>query len=226
MCEILYKLTYDLPFHNILNVDLLKYLAGHHEYMHLIESIDEYESTYFSMKLNDVLRGNRRYIMNTKITKEGKEISHETVRTKLHSHYTIYEFKDFTVNFSDNVLHIDVGQLLPEILEEGCVCVKWLIPSQLADYVYHSACINAELFRELQLSYLEVGSYKIEPVKGSDEYSKYVMYVQYNLLSILCVCRHLHDKLVSTACTLTAVIAMSNSKLHHMSILGQQTCVL
>ena len=182
MSEILDKLTYDLPFHNILNVDLLKYLAGRHEYVHLIESVNEYESTYFSMKLNDVLRGNRRYIINTKITEKGKEISHQTVRTKLLSHYTIYEFKDFTVNFSDNVLHIDVGQLLPEIVKEGCVCVEWLIPSQLADYVYHSACINTELFHDLQLSYLEVGSYRIESVKGSNEYSKYVYVYTYVVL--------------------------------------------
>ena len=39
------------------------------------------------------------------------------------------------------------------------------------------------------------------------------------------VCGHLHDKFVYMALTLMAVIAVSNSKLHYTSILGQWTCV-
>ena len=44
-------------------------------------------------------------------------------------------------------------------------------------------------------------------------------------LKISHICRHLHEKFVCTAHTLIAVIAMSNSKLHHTSILGQWTRV-
>ena len=179
MKDLLCHLTFHLPFNNILNVDLLKCLAGHHQYIHLIESAREYENTYFSMTLNNLLSCNRRnIIITTKLTAEGKEISHqfESVRTKIFSLYSIYQFKDFTVKLSDKILHIDVGQLLPEILEKGSVCVEWLIPLQLANYTYHSACINTELFHELQLSYLEIGGYRIEPVTGSDgcPYSTYV----------------------------------------------------
>ena len=174
--------VFKLPFHNILNVDLLKLLAAHHNFIHLNESILMYENTYFSMKLNDLVRGNRRYVKKIKVT-EGEKLVSEHVRTKLLSNYTVYEFKDFIIKFTKNVLYIDVHELLPDILEEGCICVDWLIPSQLADYVYHSACINTELFRELQISYLEFGrKYKIEPVKGSDgcSYSTYVcMYCSY-----------------------------------------------
>ena len=167
MTEILGKL-FDLPFHNFLNVDLLMFLAAFHNYTHLIESVKMYENTYFSMKLNDLFKGNRRYIKDIKIKEKGKIIS-QSARTKLLSHCTIHQFKDFVVKFSNNILHIDVGLALPEILEEGCVCVEWLIPSQLANYMYHSACINTELFHELHLSYVEIGRrYRIEPVKASD----------------------------------------------------------
>ena len=42
---------------------------------------------------------------------------------------------------------------------------------------------------------------------------------------ILCICRHLHETLVCSAHTLITVIAMSNSKVYHMSILEQWTCI-
>ena len=47
-------------------------------------------------------------------------------------------------------------------------------------------------------------------------------------LKISHVCRHLHKKYACTARTLITLIATSNSKLHHMSILGQwiHVCLL
>ena len=101
MSEILDKM-FDLPFHNFLNVDLLMLLASFHNYTHLIESIKMYENTYFSMKLNDLFKGNRRYIKDIKIKERGKIIS-QSARTKLLSHCTIYEFKNFVVKFSNNI---------------------------------------------------------------------------------------------------------------------------
>ena len=187
------KTVLKLPFHNILNVDLLKFLASHHGYTHLTTSVMMYENTYFSMKLSDLVRGNRRYVRDIKVTKQNKRVP-ESVRAKLLSNYTVHEFKDFIIKFTKNVLYIDAHKLQLDILEEGCICVEWLIPSQLANYVYHSACINTGLFPELQISYVEIGrSYKIEPVKGSDEcsYSTYVCtirsYVYSYIVGQLCM---------------------------------------
>ena len=171
--ETVFKL---LPSHNILNLDLFKFLVSNYNLNRLKESISIYESTYFSLTLNDLIRDNSRYVKTTKITKGNKPVS-SRVRAKLHGTYTVDQFKGFTIEFSKQVLYIDVPILKPDVLKDGCICVDWLIPSQLADYVYHSACINTELFPELQISYIEIGrKYKIKPVKGSDgcSYSTYI----------------------------------------------------
>ena len=198
MSEIL-ETVFNMPFHNFLNVDLLKFLATHDNFIHLNESILMYENTYFSMKLNDLVKGNRRYVQEIKVTKGKKRVS-QHIRAKLLNTYTVYQFKDFIIKFSKNVLYIDVLKLLPEILEEGCICVEWLIPSQLADYVYHSACINTKLFPELQISYLEFGRrYKIEPVKGFTDECSYstcvctvVMYVCSCIVRQICMCKFIY----------------------------------
>ena len=40
------------------------------------------------------------------------------------------------------------------------------------------------------------------------------------------VCRHLHKKFACTACTVITLIAMINSKLHHMSVLDMHTYIM
>ena len=51
----------------------------------------------------------------------------------------------------------------------------------------------------------------------------FIIPIEY-FLKILHVCRHLYDNFTYTACTLIAVIAMSNSKLHHEYSRTVDTC--
>ena len=166
----------NLPFHNFLDVDLLTFLAASTSCQELTDSVEAYKSTYFSQTLKEVIEDNCKYIEKIQIIR-GRKIFNirrtvtESISTKFLKDMTIDGLKKYTINFANKILCIEGSLASPISFKDGCISVEWLIPSQLTDYVYHSACINTELFFELELSQLDIGKrYRVVPVKGSDGY--------------------------------------------------------
>ena len=156
-----------LPYHNIFNVEVLGYLASCSSIDYLEDLVEQYQTIFFSKPINELLQiANTRQIQLT-TEDETFVISSLTSSTKLKKDVTITELSQFIIEYSKAILYLKAGVAQPSCIEQGCVCIKWLIPMQLANYAFHSACLNIKLFEQYSLKYLSVGRYKAELVEGS-----------------------------------------------------------
>ena len=157
-----------LPYHNFLSVEILMRLASFSRIRYLSSLIEEYKKTFFDKKLFELFLG--RSIRQIQITSEEDDtyiIKSRRSNTVLKEDVTINELKDFTIRYAEQILYLDAGIALPQCVVKGSICIYWLIPSCLADYAYHSACLNIELFSQLKILSITIGKFHIKPVEGS-----------------------------------------------------------
>lgn len=158
-----------LPYHNIFNVDVLIYLACCSGIGYLEQLVKQYRNIFFSKTIRKLLS-----IANTAqvqiITADRSfTIRSFTSCTKLKEDITLIELNGFTIEYAKAILHLKSGVIQPTCFQEGCICIEWIIPAQLAHYAFHSACLNIKNFEKLNLKYVSVGRYKAELVEGSLE---------------------------------------------------------
>ena len=182
-----------LPYHNFLSVEILMRLANSSGIQYLNGLIEEYKRTFFNQKLFELFLG--RSIRQIQIITPDDTfiIKSRRSNTVLKEDVTINELKGFTIRYVQQILYLDAGIAIPHCIIKGSICIKWLIPSCLADYAYHSACLNIELFSQLKIVSITIGNYQIKPVEGSLEsmYSiivilKYIVHVFAR--SCVCIC--------------------------------------
>ena len=173
----LFGVIRQLPLHNFLNTGLLKYLASLSNIKLLIQSVRNYETTFSHVKLNNLIKHMADKIQELQVMKKDTIIANscEMITKLKKTDLTVGELDGFTVSLHENILSLRVGINSPQYFEEGCVCIQWIIPSCLVDYAYHSACMNTELFAELNLLHVIIGKYKVE-ITDNCAGSKYKVY--------------------------------------------------
>ncbi|XP_065903573.1 uncharacterized protein [Dysidea avara] len=157
---------YDLPCHNFLNPGLLKFLASLSKNECLVKSVKNYESTFSPVKLKELTKSVGAMIQKIQVYKENEHCS-ELVTKLQKKDVTVGELHGFTAKLQNNILALHTGAILPQCIEEGCVCIRWIIPSCLVDYAYHSACLNTKMFSELNLLRVTIGRYTVEAPNDS-----------------------------------------------------------
>jgi len=160
----LFQMLRELPLHNFLNSGLLKYLAAFSKRKLLIQSVKNYEASFSPVRLNALIEHMADKIQEVQVIKRREIIinSDEMVTKLEKKDLTVGELRGFTVSFHESVLSLRVGINPPQYIKEGCVCIKWIIPSCLVEYAYHSACMNTELFPGMNLVHVIIGRYKVE----------------------------------------------------------------
>ena len=150
-----------LPYHNCLNPELLHCLAERSDIQYLIQSVRNYEETFSELKLNKFGLDMRDRIREIKIIIEDKNCSKLVTKLK-EKDLTVGHLHGLTAELDKKILYLKAGAILPQWIEEGCICIVWLIPSYLIEHAYNSACLNVELFSELNLLHIKVGKYMVE----------------------------------------------------------------
>jgi len=181
----LFEALRKLPLHNFLNPGMLRYLAAFSKNKFLIQSVKNYEASFSSLRLNMLIQNMADKIQEVQVMKRREIIinSDEMVTKLEKKDLTVGELRGFTVSFHENILSLRVGINPPQYVKEGCVCIKWIIPSCLVEHAYNSACSNTELFPTLNLSYVIIGRYKVEHT-DNDTGSMYSMYVFIQLYAV------------------------------------------
>ena len=189
----LFQLLRKLPHHNFLNPGLLKYLAELSKCKYLVQSVKNYEKVFSSVKLNNLIESMGDKIQEIQVLKKNEIIMNcdEMIMKLEKEDMTVSELHGFTVKFQQNILYLRVGINLPRCVKKGCICIQWLIPSCLVDYVYHMACLNTKLFAEFNLLHVSVGKYKVELAEHSIGSKCYVpcMYSMLYLHYVLLMCK-------------------------------------
>jgi len=156
-----------LPYHNFLSVEILMRLANSSGIKYLNDLIEEYKRTYFDQKLFKLFLGKSIKQIQVITAEDTFVINSCRSNTVLKEDVTINELKDFTITYTKQILCLDAGIALPHCIVKGSICIEWLIPQSLADYAFHSACLNTEMFSELNIVSITIGNYQIKPVEGS-----------------------------------------------------------
>ena len=156
-----------LPYHNFLNLEILMQLADCSGIEYLCDLLEEYKRIFFDKKLFELFVGKR--IREIKVIAADIRSTIKSCRsnTVLKEDITINGLKDFTIEYANQILYLDAGIFIPDCILKGSICIKWLIPLCLADYAYHSACLNTELFSKFKIVSITIGGYQVEPVEGS-----------------------------------------------------------
>jgi len=176
MDELFQLIQKKLPHHNFLNPELLQLLADLSEIDCLVESVRNYETTFSSLKLSELTLSMGANIKEIQVTKMDKNFS-ELVTKLQKKDLTVGQLRGLTAELDEKILYLRTGVTPPQWVEEGCVCIKWLIPSCLVDYAYHSACLNVDLFSEMKLIHLTIGRYTVEQKEGySGSMSHFIMF--------------------------------------------------
>ena len=150
-----------LPYHNCLNPELLHHLAERSGIECLIQSVRNYEDVFSYKKLKDLTLDMGEQIQEIKVIKQGENCT--KLVTKLREKdLTVGQLHGLTAKLDERILYLKAGVTLPQWIEEGCICIVWLIPSYLVEHTYNSACININLFAELNLLHIRVGRYMVE----------------------------------------------------------------
>ena len=159
-----------LPYHNILNLNFLNFVAGVSEIKCLSESVENYRKAFSSVKLSQLPL---RMFDEIKLIKKNKKKSCTKLVTKLKKHdLTFGELDGLFAEIVEKILYLHAGVILPQWAEDGCVCITWLVPSFLVEYAYHSACLNVGLFPGFNLISMEIGNYSVKLI-GDGGWSKY-----------------------------------------------------
>ena len=162
----LFQLFNRLPYHNCLNTELLHYLAECSNIQYLIQSVKNYEEAFSLLKLKDLTLEMGDLIHEIQVLK--KDVNCCELVTKLQEKdLTVGQLHGLTAKLDEKVLYLQAGVTPPQWIEEGCICIVWLIPSFLVEYAYKSACFNVQRFSELNLLYLKVGRYQVAVKKNT-----------------------------------------------------------
>ena len=169
-----------LPYHNILNVKVLKQLATCCRINYLRDIVKKYTEIFFSKTVSELLRiANTSEIQVLTAANAPCKINCLTSCTKLNEDVTILQLNGFIIEYAMGILYLKGGVSLPKCITPGCICIEWMIPPQLLNYALHSACLNTKQFSRMNLDYVTFGRYKIEPRKGLQGSTKNINVVYY-----------------------------------------------
>ena len=155
-----------LPYHNILNLRFLQRLAKLSKVDCLITSVENYKKAFSSVKLRTLVLKAVGMINEIQVIKQNKNCSELVTKLK-NSDLTLGQFDGLCANIVERVLYLHTGAVLPQWAEDGCICIRSLIPSFLVEYAYHSACLNIGLFSDLGLISIRTGKYSVTLVNNS-----------------------------------------------------------
>ena len=156
-----------LPYHNILNLHFLQMLAKVSQLDCLIKSVDNYKKAFSSVKLSKLALITAGMIKEIKVIKEDKNCTELVTKLKK-SDLTFGQLDGLFAEIAEKILYLHTGVVLPQWAEDGCVCIRWLIPSFLVEYAYHSACLNIGQFPKMNLISIVIGNYSVKLVGDSD----------------------------------------------------------
>jgi len=199
MDELFKLIRRKLPYHNFLNLELLQLLADLSKMDCLIESVRNYETTFSSSKLNELTLSMGANIKEIQVTNKMNENCSELVTKLQEKDLTFGQLCGLTAELDEKILYLRTGATPPQWVEEGCVCIKWVIPSCLVDYAYHSACLNVDLFSEMKLMHLTIGRYTVEQKEGySGSMSHFIMFsIQVSVVIAIRLVNMLYSQLLA-----------------------------
>jgi len=154
-----------LPFHNFLYLEILIRVANVSSIKYLSELVKEYKSTFFGKKFFELFLGASVKVIKIDINQSTPTTGHCQSKVKLKQDVTIEQLNQFTIEYTQRILHLTSHIVVPRCITNECICIEYLIPSLLADHAYHSACMNTDLFSKLNISYVTVGRYRIKPAE-------------------------------------------------------------
>ena len=152
----LFEILADSAYWSWIDVRLLKVIAAASGLLEAIQLLSNYTKTIFSKKLIDV-------IPNAP-SKEVKEKYYAKILTKLNKdskETTVADLLEFKSQMEAVILDINEGTCTLEHLEKGCIEVYWYIPTNYVSRAYHSAVLKSHHFNDLDLQYLQIGSYPV-----------------------------------------------------------------
>ena len=156
-----------LPYHNILNLHFLQMLAKVSKLDCLIKSVDNYKKAFSSVKLSKLALITAGMIKEIKVIKEDENCTELVTKLKK-SDLTFGQLDGLFAEIAEKILYLHTGVVLPQWAEDGCVRIRWLIPSFLVEYAYHSACLNVGLFPNMNLISVVIGNYSVKLVGDAD----------------------------------------------------------
>ena len=174
-----------LPYHNVLNLKFLRFLARLSKIDCLIESVKNYEKAFSSVKLSELCLSMVGMIEDIQVLKKKKDCAELTIKLK-EKDLTLAQLDGLFAEIVEKILYLHTGVVLPQWAKEGCVCIYSLIPSFLVEDAYHSACLNIELFSKLNLVSVTIGNYSVKFV--SDTNGSKCMYA----CMYVCISKHQH----------------------------------
>ena len=162
----LFQLINKLPYHNCLNTDLLHHLARCSDIEYLIQSVKNYEEAFSVLKLKELTLEMADQIQEIQVIKKNANCS-ELVTKLQEKDLTVGQLRGLTAKLDEKILYLQAGVTAPQWIEEGCICIVWLIPSYLVEHAYKSACLNVQRFSELNLLHIKVGRYQVAVKKNT-----------------------------------------------------------
>ena len=182
-----------LPYHNILNLTFLQRLAKVSKIDCLITSVENYKNAFSSVKLSTLALKAAGMIKEIQVIKQNRNCSELVTKLK-NSDLTLGQFDGLFADIVEKVLYLHTGVVLPQWAEDGCVCIRSLIPSFLVEYAYHSACLNIGLFCNLGLISITTGKYSVMLVSDTSK-SKLNLHM-YVIHTYVCLSMHTHNIII------------------------------
>ncbi|XP_065893092.1 uncharacterized protein [Dysidea avara] len=157
------------PYWSWIDVRLLDTIVVASESPLALELLNNYKSAIFSRKLVDVLPHFP--------GKEMKKKQHTKVVSKVKKdpkEMTVDDLLNFQKQLEVDILDVADGTSILESLTKGCIEVHWCIPTECVEKAFHSATLNCYKFHDLQLHYLQIGSYHVihDPLSTQDSASQ------------------------------------------------------
>ena len=118
--------------------------------------LTSYQSSVFSMKLVEVLPS----VPSVKV----KDEYYSKIVSKIEKNIeeiTVSDLLEFRSQLETVIMDIKTGTCALAHIEEGCIEIQWLIPTNCINHAYKSACLNRDKFHLLHLQYLQIEAYKI-----------------------------------------------------------------
>ena len=113
-----------------------------------------YKKVIFSKKVHDILP-----------SAPSKEVSDEyyaKIVSKLDKDaddITVADLLKFQSKLEKVIMDIGEGTCVLEHIEDGCIKIHWFIPTHTAHHAFESASSRSHIFHEIQLIYLQIGTY-------------------------------------------------------------------
>jgi len=148
-----------------IDVRLLETIVLSSQSLLALELLTNYKDAIFSKKLVDILphfpgkeMKKKQYTkLMTKVKRDPREM-------------TVSDLLVFQKQLEVDILDISNGTSILMSLTKGCIEVHWCIPTECVEKAFHSAILNRYKFHDLQLQYLQIGSYHVihDPLRTQD----------------------------------------------------------